>query len=92
MKWIDSWEPEDNLAEACKQLIDEFWKGLEPQKNGKVNTDLKVRLIQTLYHFIFEINSNKFHNTYFSLSTFYLSPLQVIYVNPFRASGLFLYC
>jgi len=44
VKWVDSWEPEDNLSEACQALIDEFWSSpIHDPSGGEVDrADLKV--------------------------------------------------
>eukprot|EP00111_Clytia_hemisphaerica_P009732 TCONS_00028548-protein len=44
VKWVDSWEPEDNLSEACSALIDNFWSSSARDQTGKeVNrTELKA--------------------------------------------------
>lgn len=36
VKWIDSWEPEENLSEACQGLINEFWTGTTLDPSGKI--------------------------------------------------------
>ena len=47
VKWVDSWEPEDNLNEACQNLIDEFWSSsVQDETGGEVNrSELKVTKI-----------------------------------------------